>query len=141
MLYEYMADYSGTCVKATFLGNEMLEACRADTSSNKVNFGLMRRGLGVFTFYLNGVGTLWFTGAEKHTPKLDNYRLVINRVELPDRKADPKGKLSAHGECSVKEDAVGITTIACEARTASGSIEFSLISKIPPEIEDCSEFE
>jgi hypothetical protein len=141
MLYGYIAKFRGTCTTATFLGKDRLSSCQSSKYSN-VTFGLMRKGSGLVTFYLEGVGVMLFSGPEKLTPpQLENYRLVLNRVELPDHKTAPKGRQVARGECSIQKNSQGAFTISCDATIPAGRIEFSMTSAEVTEIEDCKEYD
>lgn len=140
-VYNFMAEFRGTCTKAIFLGKDMTSICAVNAYSKSASYGLMRKGRGVFHFYLDGIGAMWFSGPEKSAPNLENYQLPLTRVELPDHKGKPRGKQRAKGECSIMSEPKGATIIKCSAVITGGNLEFELRSTESPDVTDCKKLD
>jgi len=134
-LYRYGADFEGACSKADFLGKDMTIKC-----PGKVTYGLKRDGFGIYGFYIQGVGNIYFMGPDKSKAKLNNNRLLLNRVEILDTKGDITRK-QAKGQCAITHDSESMATVECNASTDDGNLEFIFKSHLPPDIHDCEEVE
>lgn len=134
-LYRYGADFKGTCTKANYLSQDNAEIC-----PGKVIYGLLKDGFGVFGFYIEGVGNIYFMGPDKSKPNLKNNRLLLTGVDILDAKGKTSRK-AAKGECTMMQDLKGLTAIMCNATIAAGNLNFNFTSNLAPDILDCEETE